>query len=237
LNEQSLEAANAFLRVAAETTQPGEVLGQPPAEIGKAAGLPNPLAVARAVRALAARRRLEVEDGQYRLLDGRPLDPGEPESVPRAPRRRKARRRAGGRAEPTGERKATYADLGRSVLDRVIEMGRETAEAVAGAEHLRREVKENKAARIEAEQRASRLFDRVKELEAKLDMAEANLRTVLTAARGRGATAGPADSEMEAVLRILKAPPGTAPPSGGDGAPAAAEEAAPETGPEEAAGE
>jgi hypothetical protein len=37
-------------------------------------------------------------------------------------------------------------------------------------------------------------------------MAEANLRTVLTAARGRGATAAPADNEMEALLRILKGP-------------------------------
>ena len=119
------------------------------------------------------------------------------------------------------------------MLERVIELGRETAEAVASAEHLRREVKENKAARIEAEQRASRLFDRVKELETKLDMAEVNLRTVLTAARGRGATAGPADSEMEAVLRILKTPPGSPTAGEGDGAP----EGAPEGGPEEAAGE
>jgi hypothetical protein len=196
--------------------------------------LPNPLAVARAVRALAARRRLEVEDGQYRLLDPRPLEAGEPESVPRAPRRRKARRRGGTKAEPSGERRATYTDLGRAVLERVIELGRETAEAVASAEHLRREVKENKAARIEAEQRASRLFDRVKELETKLDMAEVNLRTVLAAARGRGATAGPADSEMEAVLRILKTPPGSPVTESGEGSPPEAE---PEGGPEEAAGE
>ncbi len=227
MNEQSLEAANAFLRVAAESTPAGEILKQPPAEIGKQAGLPNPLAVARAVRALAARRRLEVEEGQYRLLDPRPLEPGEPESVPRAPRRRKARRKGAARGETAGgERRATYADLGRTVLERVIELGRESAEAVAAAEHLRREVKDNKAARIEAEQRASRLFERVKELETKLEMAEQNLRTVLTAARGRGATAAPADSEMEAVLRILKGP---------GGAPAAPPEA--EGGPEEAAGE
>ena len=118
-------------------------------------------------------------------------------------------------------------------LESLERVGRETAEAVASTEHLRREVKENKAARIEAEQRASRLFDRVKELETKLDMAEVNLRTVLAAARGRGATAGPADSEMEAVLRILKTPTGGSAATGGDGAP----EGAPEGGPEEAAGE
>jgi seryl-tRNA synthetase len=96
------------------------------------------------------------------------------------------------------------------VVERVIELGREAGEAVAAAEHLRREAKENKATRIEAEQRASRLFERVKELETKLEMAEANLRTVLAAARGRGATAVPTDNEMEAVLRILKAPSETA---------------------------
>jgi len=230
LNEQSLAAANAFLQVAASSTKPGDFLGQPPADIGKEAGLANPLAVARAVRALAARRRLEVEDGRYRLLDPRPLEPGEPESVPRAPRRRKPRRKGAARAEPpAADRKATYADLGRAVIERVIELGRETGEALAGSEHLRREAKENKAARIEAEQRASRLFERVKELEAKLDMAEANLRTVLAAARGRGATAGPTDNEMEALLRILKAPAGSPGESGESEPPAESEE------PEEAA--
>jgi len=212
LNEQSLEAANAFLRIASATTQPGEFLDRSPADIGKDAGLPNPLAVARAVRALAARRRLEAEDGRYRLLEAKPLEPGEPESVPRAPRRRKARKKAaGGRAEGVGptDRRATYADMGRAVVERIIELGREAGQAVALTEHLRRDAKDNKAARIEAEQRASRLFERVKELETKLDMAEANLRTVLAAARGRGATAAPTDNEMEALLRILKAPAGS----------------------------
>ena len=207
LNEQSLQAANAFLRVASSTIQVGDFLDQAPADIGRAAGLPNPLAVARAVRALAARRRLEVEDGRYRLIDARALDPGEPESVPRTPRRRRARRKGQApRAEATGERRATYADLGRAVVERIIELGRESGEAVSAADHLRRDAKDNKAARIEAEQRASRLFERVKELETKLEMAEANLRTVLAAARGRGATATPTDNEMEALLRILKTP-------------------------------
>jgi hypothetical protein len=229
LNEQSLQAANAFLRVASASIEAGDFLARPPADIGKEAGLPNPLAVARAVRALAARRRLEVEDGRYRLLDARPLDPGEPESVPRAPRRRRARKKGAGRGEATvGERKPTFADLGRSVIDRVIELGRQAAEAIAAAEHLRREAKDNRAARIEAEQRASKLFDRVKDLETKLEMAEGNLRTVLTAARGRGATAAPADNEMEALLRILKAPT--------EGTPNGALEEA-RQGAEEAAGE
>jgi hypothetical protein len=155
---------------------------------------------------------LEVEDGRYRLLDTNPLEPGEPESVPRAPRKRRPRRKGTvTRADSTaGDRRPTYAELGRAVLERVIELGRESAEAIAAADHLRREAKDNKAARIEAEQRASRLFERVKELEQKLEMAEANLRTVLAAARGRGATAGPSDTEMEALLRILKTPGETA---------------------------
>ncbi|MGH2556476.1 MAG: hypothetical protein ACRDHO_12260 [Actinomycetota bacterium] len=226
MNEQSLQAANAFLEVAATSTKPGEFLEKSPADIGKAAGLPNPLAVARAVRALAARRRLEVEDGRYRLLDERPLEPGEPESVPRAPRKRKSRRKGAARGETgTADRRPTYADLGRAVLERVIEIGREAGEAIASADHLRRDAKDNRAARIEAEQRASRLFERVKELETKLEMAEANLRTVLAAARGRGATATPTDNEMEALLRILKSPTGPPiePPPQEEGAEAAVE--------------
>jgi hypothetical protein len=208
VNEQSLQAANAFLAVASESTEAGEFLERSPAEIGREAGLANPLAVARAIRALAARRRLQAEDGRYRLLDPRPVDPGEPESVPRAPRKRKGgRRRATSRVEaPDGDRKPTFADLGRSIIDRVIELGREAGDAVASSDNLRREAKENKAARIEAEQRASKLFERVKELEAKLEMAEGNLRTVLAAARGRGASVAPSNNEMDALLRILKTP-------------------------------
>jgi hypothetical protein len=87
-------------------------------------------------------------------------------------------------------------------------LGREAGEAVASSESLRHDAKENRAARIEAEQRARRLHERVLELEHKLEMAEANLRTVLVAARGRGATAAPADNEMEALLKILKSPGG-----------------------------
>jgi hypothetical protein len=109
------------------------------------------------------------------------------------------------------------------VVERVIELGREAAEAIAQNEHLRREAKDNKASRIEAEQRATRLFERNKELEAKLDMAEANLRTVLAAARGRGATVTPTDNEMEALLRILRAPSGEEQPPGDGNQPAATE--------------
>jgi len=222
LNEQSLQAANAFLAVAQESTEAGQFLERSPAEIGRQAGLANPLAVARAIRALAARRRLEAVEGRYRLLDARPLEPGEPESVPRAPRKRKARRRTAVREDVGGERRASYSDLGRAVVERVIELGREAGEAIASAEHLRREAKDNRAARIEAEQRAQRLFERVKELEAKLEMAEGNLRNVLTAARGRGATAAPTSNEMEALLRILKSPSdsegeGDQPPAASDG--------------------
>jgi len=216
VNEQSLRAANDFLQAASASVQPGDFLDRAPTDIGKEAGLPNPLAVARAVRALAARRRLETEDGRYRLLDATPLQAGEPESVPRTPRKRKARRK-GGRAETAApaDRRATYSDLGRAVVERIIELGREAGEAKGLADGLRRDAKENKAARIEAEQRASRHFERLKELEHKLEMAEANLRSVLAAARGRGATAAPSDNEMEAVLRILKRP--SEPGGEGDG--------------------
>jgi hypothetical protein len=93
-------------------------------------------------------------------------------------------------------------------------LGREAGEAVASSESLRHDAKENRAARIEAEQRARRLHERVLELEHKLEMAEANLRTVLAAARGRGATAAPSDNEMEALLKILKTPGGGRPAGG-----------------------
>ena len=60
MNEESLRRANAFLSKIAEQIQPGESLAATPADIGSQIGLPDPLAAARAVRALLARRRLEM---------------------------------------------------------------------------------------------------------------------------------------------------------------------------------
>ena len=51
--------------------QPGELLEMSPTELGREIGVEEPLAAARAVRALTARRRLEAADGSYRLLDAR----------------------------------------------------------------------------------------------------------------------------------------------------------------------
>ena len=87
MNDQSLRRANSFLAAVSERVQVGEVMQETPAEIGRQLGLPDPLSTARAVRALIARRRLEAAEGSYRLLDARPLDPGERESIGRRPRR------------------------------------------------------------------------------------------------------------------------------------------------------
>src|SRR5438105_552696 len=89
VNEESLRRANAFLAKIAEQIQPGESLEASPADIGSQIGLPDPLAAARAVRALLARRRLEMVDGKYRLLDPKPVEPGEPEAIRRPPRRKR----------------------------------------------------------------------------------------------------------------------------------------------------
>jgi hypothetical protein len=72
-------------------------------------------------------------------------------------------------------------------------------------------------ARDEAEGRARTLSEKVRELEARAEMAESNLRTLLATVRA-SSTEGPArdakvsDTEMEAILGVLK---------GGDAAPAA----------------
>ena len=49
---------------------------------------------------------------------------------------------------------------------------------------------------------------KVKELEARAEMAETNLRTLLAAARGTGRDATLGDTEMEAILGVLKGEPG-----------------------------
>ncbi len=157
------------------------------------------------MRALLARRRLEAVDGKYKLLDPRPLEPGEPESIPRRPRKRRAA--AKGAASKPG--RTTHSEIGKVAVDRLIELGREVGTLRSLSRSAKEEAREARQARDDAERRAQALATRVHDLEAKLDMAEQNLRTLLAAARGT--TAGRdemvGDSEMEAILGVLKGGP------------------------------
>jgi hypothetical protein len=163
------------------------------------------LSTARAVRALIARRRLEAANGSYRLLDAKPLEAGERESIGRRPRRKPGRpavSAAGGRSV------AAYSDLGRAVVDKLVEVGREAAELRAEVRQLREETREARAARDEAERRARSLAERSRELESRAEMAESNLRSLLATARtSPGAPKQDApvgDAEMAAILGVLR---------------------------------
>ena len=205
MNEESLRRANAFLEEIAKRAEPGSMIDATPAELGKQVGVVEPLAAARAVRALLARRRLEAVDGRYRLLDARPIEPGEREQVPRAPRSQK--RPSAGRTQKQDGR-ATYSEIGREVVERTIELGREVGTLRGALRTAREEVRESREARDEAERRAEQLAARVKELEGRAEMAEANLRTLLAAAKGSGRDTAVGDTEMEAILDVLKGAPG-----------------------------
>lgn len=208
MNEQSLDRVNAFLAAAADRTEVGEVMDVTPAEIGRDLGFPDALSTARAVRALIARKRLEPAQGSYRLLDASPVQPGEKESVGRRPRAARAPRSSA----PThreGGSSARYSDFGRAVVDRVVELGRESAEMRAALRSAREEARESRQARDESEARARSLADRVRELEARAEMAESNLRTMLATVRAKDAEdpardAKVSDTEMEAILGVLK---------------------------------
>ncbi len=214
MNPQSLERANAFLSAVAARTEVGSVLPRSPAEIGHELSFPDPLATARAVRALIARKRLEPADGSYRLLDARPVEAGEREVIGRKPRKgRSAKQAPSPRSE--GPR---YSDLGRAAVDRLVELGREVGSLRASLRAAREEARESREARVEAEQRAEALGAKVRELEARAEMAESNLRTLLASVRGRESgqrDAQVGDSEMEAILGVLKGgdePNGEPPP-------------------------
>jgi len=204
VNEESLKRVNAFLAAISVRVQVGEVVTVTPADIGREVGLPEPLAAARAVRALLARRRLEVADGGYRLIDARPVDPGERESIARQPRkRRKPRAGSSSPARPESGR-PTYSEVGREVVERLIELGREAGTLRGHLRTAREESRDAREAKDEAERRASVLTARVRELEARLEMAESNLRTMLIAAKGSSRDAAMGDAEMEAILGVLK---------------------------------
>jgi hypothetical protein len=210
VNDESLGRANAFLSAVAGRVEVGEILRETPAEIGRELGLPDALSTARAVRALIARRRLEPANGSYRLLDVRPVESGERETIGRRPR--KSRRPATARAgRPRGDAHA-YSDLGRAVADKLVDLGRENAELRAELRQAREELRAARAARDDADRRARGLGERSKELEARADMAESNLRSLLATARGTGQRpdAAVGDSEMEAILGVLKGGEGAA---------------------------
>ncbi len=202
MNPESLERANAFLAAVAARTEVGAVLEGTPAELGRELGLPDPLSTARAVRALIARRRLEPAAGSYRLLDARPLEPGEKESIARRPRRS-----ASPRSSTPAASTPTYSDVGRAAVDRLVELSREVATLRATQRTAREEARASREARVEAENRADALAARLRDLETRAEMAESNLRTLLASVRGREAArdAAVADSEMEAILGVLKA--------------------------------
>ena len=205
MNQESLQRANAFLAAVAGRASTGELVDLSPAELGREIGVDEPLAAARAVRALLARRRLETVDGRYRLLDARPIEPGEREQVPRP---RRSRQRSSPKteraAEPGGRKRTAYSDIGRESVERLIELGREVGTLRGGLRTAREEAREAQARRDDAERRASTLAARVKELEARAEMAESNLRTLLAAAKGAGRDAPVGDTEMEAILGVLK---------------------------------
>jgi hypothetical protein len=213
VNQESLDRANAFLAAVAARVAVGEIIQLSPADLGREIGVNEPLAAARAIRALLARRRLEAAEGGYRLLDAKPIEEGEREQVPR-PRRARGPRSSGRRdgaavdgTSATG--RSSYSDFGREVVDRLIDLGREVGSLRGQLRTAREEARDAQAGRDEAERRASSLGARVKELEARAEMAESNLRTLLTAAKGASKDAPVGDSEMEAILGGEKA--------GGDG--------------------
>jgi hypothetical protein len=163
MNDLSLQRANAFLAAVSQRVAVGETLQETPAEIGRDLDLPDPLSTARAVRALIARRRLEPANGSYRLLDARPLDPGERESIGRRPRRKVMP--SEGLPPAAGRSGGSYSDLGRAVADKLVELGRENAELRAEVRQLREDARDAKSAREDAERRARTLAERSRELE------------------------------------------------------------------------
>lgn len=204
MNQRSLEECNRLLAAAARRAQVGQVIPGTPAELGEEVGVTDRLAVARAVRALISRGRVEQEGDRYRLLDARPLEPGERATVVRPVRRRKV-----AAAKAAAEERPTYEGLGRAMVERLIEVSAEASELRAALERARREAEAARREALEAtreagreRQRAAAAVEEAETLRRRLEMTEANLRTVLEAAKARPAQPL-GDSDTEAILSVL----------------------------------
>jgi hypothetical protein len=209
VNDESLERVNSFLAAASRRVAVGEVLDVTPAEIGRELGFPDALSTARAVRALIARKRMEPAMGSYRLLDDRPVDPDEREAVARPPRKPRTSPPADASDAPSSQAGSpAYSDLGRAMVDKLLDLGREVATLRASTRQAREEARDARQDRDEAEQRARTLAERVQSLENRAEMAESNLRTLLAAARVQDVPndAKVSDTEMEAILGVLRGP-------------------------------
>jgi hypothetical protein len=206
MNETSLRDSNALLAAAASRTAIGELISVSPAELARESGVEDRLSVARAVRALMSRGRIAQEGGTYRLLDGRPVEPGEQASVRRPIRRRQ---RAGGDGATPTSKEPTYDGLGRSVIERLIELSAEVSELRTALDRsrsegdaARREAVEVTRRAAEDRRRAESVQDEVASLKRRLEMTESNLRTVVEAAKNRPSSPLE-DSDARAILDIL----------------------------------
>jgi hypothetical protein len=207
VNEQSLQESNALLSAAQKRTEVGELIPATPAELAGESGIRDRLSVARAMRALMARGRISQEGDRYRLVDAKPLRPGEAATIRRPVRRRRAP--SGSEDRDRSSRRPTYDGLGRAVIDRLVELSAEVSELRTALDRTRTEAD---AARREAmdvtrraaddRRRAERLEDDVTTLRRKLEMTETNLRTMVEAARNRPA-APLEDTDAKAILDIL----------------------------------
>ncbi len=205
MNEQSLRESNALLEAARNRTEVGQIIRASPAELASDSGIDNRLSAARAVRALIARGRFSQEQDGYRLMDARPLEPGEPASVRRPIRRR--RRQPPEAPSPDGP--PTYEQFGKAVIERLIGLSAEAAELRAAldrargeADAARREAVEVTRRAAEDRRRASDIEEEAGALRRRLEMTEANLRTVVEAAKNRPASPLE-DSDARAILDIL----------------------------------
>jgi DNA-directed RNA polymerase sigma subunit (sigma70/sigma32) len=205
VNEQSLRESNALLAAAQARTEVGQIIRSSPAELAAESGIENRLSAARAVRALIARGRISQDVDGYRLLDARPLAPGEPASV-RRPIRRRRRQPA---ESPSPDGPPTYEQFGKAVIERLIGLSAEAAELRAAldrargeADAARREAVEVTRRAAEDRRRAADLEEEAGALRRRLEMTEANLRTVVEAAKNRPASPLE-DSDARAILDIL----------------------------------
>lgn len=204
MNEQSLRESNAILSAAVQRTEVGGIISASPADLANEIGLENRLAVARAIRALMSRGRIAQEGDSYRLVDTRPLEPGEQASVKRPVRRRRRVKKE----EPVSDI-PTYEQVGRLIIDRLIELSAQVAELRTTVERSKREAEASRREALESTRTASAerrhieaLENEVAELRRRLEMSESNLRAMVQAAHG-GRSRAMGDADQRAILDIL----------------------------------
>jgi hypothetical protein len=164
MNQESVANGNAFLAALSQKVSVGQVVEESPQAIAREIGIEEKLGVARAVRVLLSRGRIEQNGNGYKLLDTRPIELHEPVSVSMP---RKVRHKAIP-SPMTVPEPVPAPTMDQALIDRLVSLSAEIGQVRTELERAKTELDVCKRESIELGRRAAADRERARTLEDQL---------------------------------------------------------------------